>query len=248
MEERWERFYVEGLGENRRALEEFRKLARERGWKIYARTQYGSIGMFDLGSFTYKPLDSRPSGIGKDTSEASRQLSSIEEVDRVILVGQNVVFEREESCYLHDPVTGKSENLVSGRLSVSWSDEEFLFYTSEWKGSESGEAWCEHWLFHRFNIRTRRAEFIWMAPRFSPGFNLYRDEPKPYDPERVLLSPDRRFLLIPWNVNWSSGKGPLYSVREYELYQLATGEMRGAFLAPQVDGEDLEFLGWVEDE
>ncbi len=369
VEEKWNCFYSEWLGENEQAFEAFNGLAAQHGWKMYARSGRNSIGIFDLGSFTYEPLYSPPGGrkirlisratngrvafiesgpgrtqhrpsptdfklgilersgkvtraflddetlqgcrdestivlAGKevlfasnlkvylydiegeklkiiqqwrvphrvhkvllfrgeypivhvgtnpayllvfDTSEPHPQLSTVDRVDDIILVGDNMVCEKNGTCYLYDPLTGKKKRLTLGKLSVPWGNQAFLFYTTDWRKSETGEAWCDHELFHRFNLSDRSTDSLWVVPRFSTGFGLYRDQWKPYQLEDFLLSPDQRFLLVPWEVSWGDGKSP-FSVPEYEAYELSTGEKRGVFLAPRADGGFLEFLGWVEDD
>jgi hypothetical protein len=68
-----------------------------------------------------------------------------------------------------------------------------------------------------------------------------------YDYTRLFLSLDSRFLFIPWHLPpRSHAELHLARMLEYEVYDLTTGEKRGAFVDSFQGKLSFGYLGWVE--
>lgn len=159
--------------------------------------------------------------------EASGAYGVLSELDSVwcpnaMVVGGQVLIEKDEGCFLYNPRSGETEKLVCGRLLSPLADNAFLFREKD--------------ILHRYNLNKRSAEVLWRASRGGYG---------DYDYTRFIVSPERLFLFAPSDIR-SAMSWEFYRLA-YEVYDLKSGERRGAFHAPFAGRRFLEFLGWVEE-
>ncbi len=169
-----------------------------------------------------------------EASQPYREVSRIQGVSNVLGVGEHLVVEKDSECFLHDPEAGTTERLTSGNLIMGLGNHEFLFY----------EPYERVW---RYNILSRKTEPFWQPPPKDKGFRMRPGEPKHYDYAYLIVSPDGRFLFVPWHVpTRTKGEFLVSPVLEYEVYDLGAGEKRGAFLNIHEGKFHVEFLGWAE--
>lgn len=171
-----------------------------------------------------------------DAEKPHVEISRIEKVADFLTLAEHVVVEKDEACFLYDPATGSAERLTSGRLLREAGSDGFLFYRSE-RGTLP---------LYRYDITARSAELLWEPPSRDPGFGVRPGEGKPYDYGEVILSPCGHFLLVPWRLEGPMSKAQrlLGTKLEYDVYDIRTGEKRGAFLNLYEGKFFFEFLGW----
>jgi hypothetical protein len=169
-----------------------------------------------------------------EASEPYREVSRMQGVSNMVGVGEYLVVEKDSECFLHDPEAGTTERLTSGNLIMGLGNHEFLFY----------EPYERIW---RYNILSRKIQPLWQSPGRDGGFRMRPGEPKHYDYAYLSLSPDERFLFVPWHVpTRTKGEFLVSPVLEYEVYDLASGEKRGAFVNIHRGKFVFRFLGWDE--
>jgi hypothetical protein len=167
-------------------------------------------------------------------------VSSTEEVWKMLVVGDHVVVQKNNDCFLYDPQSGGTEHLTPGRLVRPVGRHEFLFCEPDAHspGILTGN-------LYRYNVITRSAAFFWQPPKEDGGFRTEPGEEKGYDYAKLILSPDRRFLFVPREI-------PPYTIAEVllsfecDVYDLMSGERCGSFLTIHEGRFCFEFLGWVD--
>ncbi len=152
-----------------------------------------------------------------DADEPHPVMSRVQGLSNAILVGEHIVIEKGDTLFLYEPRSGETERVASGKLAISLGEDEFVFQDEKLR-------------LRKYKIGSRSTE-------------LLRSEPTGTDRRRVMVSPDHLFLFLPQEV-WWGGRFKWTAVLEYQGYDLASGEKRGAFLVPHVGGRFLEFLGW----
>lgn len=167
------------------------------------------------------------------------ELSSIDGVVDVTVVGRTVVIEKGDACFLYDPETGEIQRVAAGNLLARLGNDDFLF---EAPGDRSRAVW-------RYSIVSGTAEPFWKPPAPDIGFGMRPGEPKHYDYTYSIVCPHRRFFFVPWRVPWRTKAEFLMGpILEYDVYDLTTGEKRGAFLNLYEGRFLFKFLGWADGE
>lgn len=154
-----------------------------------------------------------------DAGDPHVVVSRLEGVECGLVVGDRIIIERNQSCFLVLPVTGETHRLASGELATALGDDDFVLY-------DAGT-------FYRYDIPSRSAELLSTAP-----IGLL------YDHRDVMVSPDGLFLFAPQDFYWPLPKAKPTDP-EYHVYEIATGQERGAFLNPCQGKYEFEFLGWA---
>lgn len=158
------------------------------------------------------------------------------------LVNEDIVADDDGVCFLCDPEDGTTERLTAGNLVCSYGADEFLFCTLEQGNTSEGRA-----QLHRYRISSRSRELVWEPPAGDTGLEVRAGKQKRYDYTRLFLSPDGRFLFVPRHVPPTThAELHLGDVLEYQVYDLSSGEKRGAFLNLYEGKFFFEFLGWDE--
>jgi hypothetical protein len=182
-------------------------------------------------------------------------------VSNVLTVGENIVIEKGEggsgsdsfigeyvatwgegACLLYEPANGTTEHLTAGHLVCSCGDDEFIFCTLNQGNTSQGRG-----PLHRYRIRSRSQELLWAPLTGKNGSGMGAGQERQYDYTRLFLSLDSRFLFIPWHLPpRSHAELHLARMLEYEVYDLTTGEKRGAFVDSFQGKLSFGYLGWVE--
>lgn len=170
------------------------------------------------------------------------EVSRIHGVSNVLVVGENMVVEKEGVCFLYDVPSGRTERLAAGRLVAPVGKNEFLYCAPDARAPAklAGD-------LHQYNIVRRSANVIWRPPKEHTGFRTGPGEESVYDYSKVILSPDGHFILVPRLI-------PLYRVAEaplafeYGVYDLKSAQKQGAFLTIWEGQFYFEFLGWAADQ
>ena len=158
--------------------------------------------------------------------------------------GNYIAAWNDGACFVYDPTTGTTERLAAGSLVCSCGDDEFLFCTLD-----EGTTWKGRGRLYRYTISSQSKELVWEPRPGDTGFAAKPGEEKRYDYTRLFLSPDGRFLFIPWHIPpRTHAELHLARMFEYEVYDLTTGKKRGAFVDSFQGKFSFVCLGWVEDE
>lgn len=159
-------------------------------------------------------------------------LAVVEGVSGVAVIGRHLIAEAIGGWFVYDP-TGQRKEQLPGRpvLRAPGDDKAVLGdVPAELLLSSGGRV-------YQYNLDHRSENPLWRAARPIEH----------YDFTSVFLSPDGRFLFVPWHVPpRTHGELHLGRVMEYEVYDLTTGEKRGAFLNPYAGKFSFHFLGWVK--
>jgi hypothetical protein len=176
-----------------------------------------------------------------DGAKPHRQVSKIDGVSDMLVVGDHIVVEKHDVCFLYDPHSGATEGLTAGKLLTKIGNDEFLFCPADWSAPERGIV-----SLYRYKISSRSDELLWEPPAAGSGFRISPGQKKNYDYTKVFFSPDGGFLFVPWEITpLSKAEVILPRTLEYEVYDLISGEVRGAFLNLFEGKFHLEFLGWA---
>lgn len=168
------------------------------------------------------------------------EVSRMENVWKMIVVGDRIIVEKDGVCLLFDPESGGAERLAAGRLLAELGRDEFLFCSA---GESPTSSLTE--VLYRYDIAARSSSVLWEPPKEDGGFRLGSGEEKVYEDSKAVVSPDRRFLFLPRRIPTYSKSETVESF-EYDVYDLTNGQKRGAFLSIHEGKFYFEFLGWVE--
>lgn len=194
-----------------------------------------------------------------EATEPHREISRTNGVSNMIVVGEHVVVEKGTAvvcsfslvnedivagdngvCFLYDPGQRTTERLAAGNLLCGCGDDEFLFCLLDRGNTYKGRG-----RLYRYRIGARSSEVVWEPPSEDTGVERDGADKKWYDYTRLFLSPDGRFLFMPWHVPpRTHAELHLGDVLEYEVYDLKTGKKRGALLNLYEGEFFFEFLGW----
>lgn len=168
------------------------------------------------------------------------EVARMEKVRKMIVAGDRIIVERDGVCLLFDPECGGAERLTVGHLLAELGEDEFLFCSADESPISSLTE-----VLYRYDIVTRSSSVLWEPPKDDPGFRLERGREKVYETTKAVLSPDRRFLLVPWQIPTSyHRRTETIATFEYDVYDLANGQKRGSFLTIHEGKFYFEFLGW----
>lgn len=169
-------------------------------------------------------------------TEPYSHISQLDDVSAVVVTGGgDIVVERDGACFVFDAERGAAEYLSRGNVVCGAEHHEFLLRVLTAGNLSSGG-----WEVYRYNLSERREELIWTCPRSDGDSSPEAPRVKPYDHKYLMMSPEGRFLFVPFGGTWRK----VILWREYEVYDLTTGEQRGAFLNPYHGKYFLRFLGW----
>lgn len=170
------------------------------------------------------------------------EVSTLQGVSNVEVVGGRIIVERDAVCFLYDPRTGSTEQLVPGKLVSSLSECEFLFRGLEQYGlSYSSSA------LYRYDLLSRSADIFWDALSADTGSRAHAGQNSYYAYNKLVLSPDGRFLLVPLRLRARSYEESRLGERlQYEVYDLRARQQRGAFLNLHEGEFFFQFLGWAD--
>lgn len=168
------------------------------------------------------------------------EVSRIEGVSDMLLVGEHIVIKTHDGCLLYDPESGGTERLTPGQPLLAAGGDTFLFCEPEAPHHASTRAGI-----YRYGILTRRAELLWKPLKEQRGFRIEPGREKDYDYRKIMLSPDGHFLFVPWQIptSWYKRQESVMTF-EYEVYDLRSGEKRGSFVTIFEGKFYFKILGW----
>lgn len=212
--------------------ETLREVQRPEGWEGIA----GTIGMLaDRFLFILSTRDVLH--VVRSTAPYA-EVSRIAGVSEMLLVGERIIIEKDDTCFLYNTESGGTEHLTPGKLVAPLGQNEFLFC-----GRDTSYPAYTRCTLNLYDIAARSQQVFWQPPKEDGGFRVKPGKEKYYDYAKLILSPDRRFLFVPREIPAYRTAESLM-VFEYNVFDLGSGEKRGSFLTIHEGQFCFEFLGW----